>query len=481
MAAPSFDTVPDDLLCEIFLLCLPTNRWEVTPSPSEPPTVLTLVCKRWRSVAVALPSLWCWMTLCPPKRVWKNHKACQRTIKNFRGVLNRSKSMPLSLMLKSVVVEAKDVIINTFLRRALQVATSPLTRLVLFAVPVCQLEKLAPGVFPSLQSLVFCMADSGQEDGIGSVIAFRDAPCLRRVVLDTTPFAYAGTLRLVLPWRQLTHFFDYDVYHPCTPLFTRHIIEQKPQLRWLGLHIAEDETERAGGGPWEQPIGLDCMTMDTVVTLSLNFEWEIGYLGLFDWVTFPNLRTLRLTAMEAGSMKGHADRFFAQLQRFKKLEFLSIKVNTRNPDVLESIFKAVPTIRTLHIFLNGSSATILQLLETNQELLPHLHTLAFASWAPEETKPVPCWIPAPGLQSLLEARASGVHPTSRLTKLIVRGCEASDKREFVQVIRKFVEIGELVLERQVEERNAEMWMEMDPGSQGWEEAGEAAHFMATLY
>jgi hypothetical protein len=227
--------------------------------------------------------------------------------------------------------------------------------------------------------------------------------------------------------------------------------------------------------------------MDTIATLTLNFEWEIGYLSLFDWVEFLNLQTLRLTAMEADTLGGHADRFFAKLQTFKELQFLSMQVDAIDPSVLESILKSVPTVHTLDLFLNRPYGTIFQLLETNQELLPHLHMLALASWAPEETEVGQGWIPASDLRNLLEARTSGAHPTPRLKKLVIwaeKPFDVSDEQEFVQVIRKFVERGEIDLEchvGKVEERNAKAWMEMDPGSQGWEEAGEAAHFLATLY
>ncbi|TEB26093.1 hypothetical protein FA13DRAFT_1713514 [Coprinellus micaceus] len=478
MAVSAFDTLPDDLLCEIFIRCLPSNHWETTPKPSKQPTALTLVCKRWRSVALTFPLLWCWMKLSPSREVWKNRKVCQRTIKNFRDVLTRSKSAPLSLMVRSEIVEMGDVTVNTFLACTLQVATSSLTRLVLFAVPICQLEGLASGMFPTLQSIVFCMVESG-EDGTGnsSVVAFREAPSLRRIVLDTTFFVYADTPCFALPWSQLTHFLDCDGYNSCTPLFTRHIIEQKPQLRWLGLDVAEEDTEQLDREPWQQPARLDFVTMDTIATLTLNFEWEIGYLSLFDWVEFPNLQTLRLTAMEADALGGHTDRFFAKLQTFKELQFLSMQVDAIDPSVLESTLKSVPTVRTLDLFLDRPYGTIFQLLETNQELLPHLHTLALASWAPKETEVGQGWIPALDLRNLLEARTSGAHPTPVSRSL------SSGPRNLLMLAtsRKHGEIDLECHVGKVEERNVKVWMEMDPGSQGWEEAGEAAHFLATLY
>ncbi|TEB26083.1 hypothetical protein FA13DRAFT_1110903 [Coprinellus micaceus] len=89
MAACPVHTLSDDLLSEIFLLCLPMNRWETSPKPSQPPTVLTLVCKRWRRVALAFPSLWRWMQL----HVFSgrtDEEGVARTMARFEDILKLS-------------------------------------------------------------------------------------------------------------------------------------------------------------------------------------------------------------------------------------------------------------------------------------------------------------------------------------------------------------------------------------------------------
>ncbi|KAH9480789.1 hypothetical protein JR316_0007389 [Psilocybe cubensis] len=49
--------VPEDILQMIFIHCLPTHR-NPTMGASNPPMLLTRICRRWRSIAFSLPILW---------------------------------------------------------------------------------------------------------------------------------------------------------------------------------------------------------------------------------------------------------------------------------------------------------------------------------------------------------------------------------------------------------------------------------------
>lgn len=49
--------LPAELLAEIFIFCLPTDRYPI-PTPTDAPLLLTQVCSLWRSVAISLPGLW---------------------------------------------------------------------------------------------------------------------------------------------------------------------------------------------------------------------------------------------------------------------------------------------------------------------------------------------------------------------------------------------------------------------------------------
>ena len=49
--------LPDDILREIFVYCLPPNR-TAGMCATEPPLLLAHVCGRWRRVAMSTPRLW---------------------------------------------------------------------------------------------------------------------------------------------------------------------------------------------------------------------------------------------------------------------------------------------------------------------------------------------------------------------------------------------------------------------------------------
>ncbi|KAJ7153890.1 hypothetical protein C8R43DRAFT_1235295 [Mycena crocata] len=49
--------LPDDVLRELFLACLPTHR-NAAMSPVEPPLLLCRICSVWRALALATPMLW---------------------------------------------------------------------------------------------------------------------------------------------------------------------------------------------------------------------------------------------------------------------------------------------------------------------------------------------------------------------------------------------------------------------------------------
>ncbi|KAJ7163080.1 hypothetical protein C8R46DRAFT_1102378 [Mycena filopes] len=56
-----FLQLPPELICEIFLHCLPSPR--TPPSPKAAPLLLGQVCRRWRNIALSFPPLWESLTL----------------------------------------------------------------------------------------------------------------------------------------------------------------------------------------------------------------------------------------------------------------------------------------------------------------------------------------------------------------------------------------------------------------------------------
>ncbi|KAG1814021.1 uncharacterized protein BJ212DRAFT_1482367 [Suillus subaureus] len=84
--------LPTEILSEIFLYCLPEDRL-LSPAPALAPVLLTTICRRWREVALGLPSLWCTLQLVGDDD-W--HKRAFF----YDSWLKRSRGHPLSLSLE---------------------------------------------------------------------------------------------------------------------------------------------------------------------------------------------------------------------------------------------------------------------------------------------------------------------------------------------------------------------------------------------
>ncbi|KAJ6496794.1 hypothetical protein DFH09DRAFT_853496, partial [Mycena vulgaris] len=50
-------TLPPEVICEIFLHCLPDTEY-VEPDSSSAPLLMCWICRQWRDIALATPGLW---------------------------------------------------------------------------------------------------------------------------------------------------------------------------------------------------------------------------------------------------------------------------------------------------------------------------------------------------------------------------------------------------------------------------------------
>ncbi|KAG2032036.1 hypothetical protein BDR03DRAFT_65656 [Suillus americanus] len=85
--------LPTEILAQIFLYCIPEDRNQ-TPAPYLAPMVLTTVCRRWREVAVDMPSLWRRLRLETGHGDWQQRAFC------YDSCLKRSRGRQLSLTLE---------------------------------------------------------------------------------------------------------------------------------------------------------------------------------------------------------------------------------------------------------------------------------------------------------------------------------------------------------------------------------------------
>jgi hypothetical protein len=84
--------LPTEILAQIFLYCLPEDTF-LTPTPALAPVLLTQICRRWREIAIGLPSLWCMVQLVGDDDWYRRAFFYDMWLKRSRGC-------PLSLTLQ---------------------------------------------------------------------------------------------------------------------------------------------------------------------------------------------------------------------------------------------------------------------------------------------------------------------------------------------------------------------------------------------
>lgn len=99
--------LPTEVLCHIFVHCLPETDY-TRPQPQSPPILLTRICRRWREIAVDMPSLWCRVSIAVDKTNWQQAVLC------YNSFLKRTRGRPLSLQ---IICNTNDA---TYLRTLLQ-------------------------------------------------------------------------------------------------------------------------------------------------------------------------------------------------------------------------------------------------------------------------------------------------------------------------------------------------------------------------
>ncbi|KAJ7186073.1 hypothetical protein C8R46DRAFT_881971, partial [Mycena filopes] len=172
--------LPTDITCEIFIHSLPVYPSFPRLTDLGSPTLLTQICRQWRSIALDTPTLWRAMSL--------TSDSIEQESYLFDLWLNRSGSCPLSVNFCDWYSEAELPV----LRRVLQ--HSPRLDELRVVLPVHPMLK-TPHPLPMLRRLDLTLSGAPVPQDI---VLFSDAPQLRTVIL------HLASLRVLLPWFQIT-------------------------------------------------------------------------------------------------------------------------------------------------------------------------------------------------------------------------------------------------------------------------------------
>ncbi|KAJ7834299.1 hypothetical protein B0H13DRAFT_2369955 [Mycena leptocephala] len=183
-------TLPNEIVSEIFIHFLPAYPEYPPPAGLLSPTLLTHICRTWREIALSTATLWSAIGTS-----YDDDLSLKQQIQIFDLWLKRSRFCPLSLRIEAEMGVAK-----------------------IFAVVVphrarwehLELEGLSPSHLPIIEGpmpLLRHLSLGLDEYPATDVLAFRDAPLLRTVVLS--PDAASS---VILPWAQLTSLALRGVY-----------------------------------------------------------------------------------------------------------------------------------------------------------------------------------------------------------------------------------------------------------------------------
>ncbi|KAK6996917.1 hypothetical protein R3P38DRAFT_3068450, partial [Favolaschia claudopus] len=344
--------LPQDILEEIFLACLPTAHNAVM-SVTEPPLLLGRICGRWRSITFALPRLWASLHIHVDYVRWDEERVAA-----IDEWLKRASPFPLS-----IYVHGRDgpgfnddpAVVDILTRHSSYWSTLHLYKLSPEAV-----SSLAKENAPALSDIEIHFRDDFEEDKESPFLASRfllgkNQPCISVVTVDppsfvpTTPFMWSHISDLSLERAQSVAYGPED---GCFDMATAYrLFEGCPRLRSLKLPIAVQFFQARFRVRPLMVSSLEMLSIDNNSTTSDAFEHFI------DNLIMPQLTKLHLV---------NSDRYYGS--------------ELVEPSVFERLTERSPLIS--EIFLDLSSCLSTVDLLSGLEQLAHLSKISIILWTP---------------------------------------------------------------------------------------------------
>lgn len=256
--------LPTETLSQIFHYCLPEHEY-LSPALKQAPMLLTSICRRWREVAVGVPSLWCRLYVA---------ENLQRAAFCYNSWLQRSRGHPISLALGSQP--------SVYLRRHLiQPYINQIRSLLVFFSRGERRPEIVFGDLPALQELTISGLDPYSPAFVRS-IWFLPSTMRSLNVMNMRPhfdLELINSCRLM--WANLTNV-EIAISEPNAVLL---LLQLCPNLSSFTLHVDFNLAQ-----------DLEPHTHTGVQTLRIAGAYSAtGILSdLFNALSLPNLRVLEV-------------------------------------------------------------------------------------------------------------------------------------------------------------------------------------------
>ncbi|KAG1863575.1 hypothetical protein DFJ58DRAFT_743765 [Suillus subalutaceus] len=269
--------LPTEVLSHIFVHCFPETSHISPPSKTLAPMLLTRICRRWREIAVGMPSLWRRLRLYSNEvgnRRWESIAFC------YDLWLKRSRGHPLSLEVWCCSDDS-----NTILRGLIQPYINQISTLSIRFFPPTDKPELMLENLSALQELTICAYDSFLMPNIAQSIS-------------QLPFTMRS-LKITFPVLKL---HDFSAFTPLMARLTNievaldqmntvpNILHLCPNLSSLTILTGVKQKMRAS-----RPI-----IHTNLRSLRIAHDiWNTEHLShLFDVLTLPNLRMFEVRYIE---------------------------------------------------------------------------------------------------------------------------------------------------------------------------------------
>ncbi|KAJ7276631.1 hypothetical protein C8J57DRAFT_1466121 [Mycena rebaudengoi] len=253
--------LPSEIASHIFSVSIPTDS-DAPPSRHTAPLLLTQICRLWRAIALATPSLW--QSICLTE-VQKQHN--NRNERLLEMWLKNSSTLPLSLAFAVREGGRAQSLIDASLvhhHRLLEISVSS----------EGNLEALNK-TLPILRKVTF------HHRGSSGKVNIQDAPMLREA-----HFGFINDdIDIQIPWAQLTHLTLKTFKFPaaCLPMLS--------QCSKHLSHLTHDTRLRHHDGTQPATFRLPHITLEHLDSLSATFTGS----SLVPHLTLPRLRQLSLS------------------------------------------------------------------------------------------------------------------------------------------------------------------------------------------
>ncbi|KAJ7342753.1 hypothetical protein DFH08DRAFT_938149 [Mycena albidolilacea] len=264
-------TLPNEIVCEIFIHFLPVYPRPPPFTGTESPTNLARVCRHWREIALALPMLWRAIGVIQPHRM-----SYKRQNQMSEVWIKRSGACPLAINI--AYYGGHDGSLSPEDVPAVIAQRPRWERLRIDALP--HALTVIDGPMPRLRHLDLALC----ANGIPAPFEFQEVPLLRSVTLH----GWVSSKAVTLPWGQLTCLTLLGIERSrCAA-----ILQQTDSLIHCILEVVTS-------GPVDHPrLALPCLE-SLVVKERRGIEGDLkGFIHSF---VVPALRSLELEEQLLGS------------------------------------------------------------------------------------------------------------------------------------------------------------------------------------